>query len=751
MKALLVGVASDTGRFVERILEARGHEPIVRVDGAKALAVVEHQSPALIVVQQQLADMTAAEFCRRVRACSTGVDAVILVIMEHDGDLPAILEAGATDLYPSSLGPDALELRVLVAERLVAQHARLRDREVRFRRLFESGVAGVIISDFDGNFKEANDAFLHLLGYTRDEMLAGTLSWEAISPIDRVVADTEERAQLRATGFLPLRERVYVHRDGRHIAALVGSAALEGTTECITYVTDISARREAEDGLKASEAQYRALFEQSPLPKFLFDVHTLRFLQVNAAALRTYGYTRDEFLEMTIQDIRPTDDVPAFLATLESIAPGATRAQLIKHVRKDGAILDVEISAHKFMLGERLCCLTVATDVTDRLKVDLRLRQAQKMDAIGNLAGGVAHDFNNLLSVILGYGEMMIAPLHADDPNRADLEEILAAANRAEELTRQLLAFSRQQVLQPRGLDLNAAIGSVARMLRRIVGADIELSIVSRAGIGAVLADPGQVEQVIMNLVVNARDAMPNGGKLTIETASVELDDDYARAHADVKPGQYVMVAVTDSGSGMDAATRERIFEPFFTTKERGKGTGLGLSTVFGIVRQSDGHVWVYSELGVGTTVKVYLPEAHVEVAVVKAAPDPTETRRGSETVLLVEDEGSVRTITRTILERHGYRVLEAQSGGDALLICEQHKATIHLLLTDVVMPLMSGRQLAERLVLVRPAMKVLFMSGYTDDSIVRHGVLDSDVAFLQKPITPDRLTRKLREVLSEA
>jgi hypothetical protein len=748
MKALLVAVAGESKTIVASLLQVRGHEAILAEDGVRALEVVREVLPSLIVVQDPLADMTATEFCRQVRACREGEDAVILVITSLVEELPAVLDAGATDLYATSLGPAALETRVLIAERLVAQHARLRDRELRFRRLFESGVAGVTISDFDGNFKEANDAFLRMLGYTHQEMVAGKLNWEVISPLDRLVPDVEDRAQLRSTGFLPLRERVYVHKDGRHVAALVGSAALEGTTECISYVTDISARKATEEALRSSEAQYRALFEQSPFPKFLYDPETLRFLAVNEAAIRGYGYSREEFMQMNVKDIRSEADTADLLASLHASGDGTTNPRSWKHERKDGSVIDVEVTVHKCDLGGRPCGLAVAQDVTERIRMEGQLRQAQKMDAIGNLAGGVAHDFNNLLSVIISYSDMLADALKPGDPMRDDLEEILGAGRRAADLTRQLLAFSRQQILQPKLLDLNAIVGGVAKMLGRVVGEDVELAILGDPRLGAVMADPGQLEQVLMNLVVNARDAMPKGGKLTIETSNVELYAGYGATHNDVSPGPYVMLAVTDTGMGMDAATRERIFEPFFTTKEKGKGTGLGLSTVFGIVRQSGGSIWVYSEPGAGTTFKVYLPQANPTRSIAVDTAPEAGTSRGCETILLVEDEAPVRALTRTILERNGYRVLEAQSGGDALLLCEQHKATIHVLLTDVVMPRMSGRTLAERLASLRPEMKVLYMSGYTDDSIVRHGVLDSDVAFLQKPITPKTLTQKLREVI---
>jgi two-component system, cell cycle sensor histidine kinase and response regulator CckA len=749
MKALLVGIAAESVGIIGSMLRRRAHEAIVVNDGVRALEIIRQDSPPLIVVEDPLADMSAADLCRRARACPQGADAVILVITSRDDDLPAVLEAGATDLYSTSLGPGALEVRLQIAEHLVAEHARLRDRELRFRRLFESGMAGVTISDLDGNFKEANDAFLQMLGYTRQEMAAGKLNWEVISPLDRLVPDIEARAQLRATGFLPLRERVYVHKDGRHIAALVGAAALEGTTECISYVTDISARKAAADALQASEAQYRALFEHSPFPKFLIDQETLRFDAANEAAIRHYGYSRAEFLGMTLGDILLPENVPAVLARIRGLEEGASTPGLRKHRKKDGSFIDVEVSVHAFVLDGRSRMITVAVDVTERNRMEVQLRQAQKMEAIGNLAGGIAHDFNNLLSVILSYGEMLVSDLKPGDPMRHDVAEIVAAGNRAADLTRQLLAFSRQQILQPRILDLNAVIGNVARMLGRLVGEDVELAVVEEPSLGRVSADPGQIEQILMNLVVNARDAMPRGGKLTLETANVELDAAYAATRPGVIPGAYVMLAVTDNGSGMDAATRDRIFEPFFTTKEKGKGTGLGLSTVFGIVQQSGGSIWAYSEPGEGTTLKVYLPRADPACATtIEELPTETTDRRGSETILLVEDEEPVRVLTRAILERYGYHVLEAQSGGDALLLCEQHKAMIHVLLTDVVMRRMSGRVLAERLEPLRPDMKVLYMSGYTDDSVIRHGVLDSDVAFIQKPITPEALTRKLREVI---
>jgi CheY-like chemotaxis protein len=362
----------------------------------------------------------------------------------------------------------------------------------------------------------------------------------------------------------------------------------------------------------------------------------------------------------------------------------------------------------------------------------------------------VAHDFNNVLSVILSCGELLLDDLKPGEPMRDDVEEIIKAGLRAAGLTKQLLMFSRQQVLEPKVLDLNEVLMSMDKMLQRILGADVDLVSLPTKPLGRVRIDRGNLEQVIMNLVVNARDAMPTGGKLTMETNNVTIDEAYATDHLGVKPGLYVMLAVTDTGTGIDKATMARIFEPFFTTKQAGKGTGLGLSTVFGIAQQSGGTVWVYSEPGKGTTFKVYLPRVDAAVDVVTAVAPPRNLR-GSETILLVDDDEQVRTVTCHILQRAGYHVIEARNAGEALLHSERHPGTIHQLLTDVVMPQVSGPELAKRLAKARPEMKVLCMSGYTDDSIVRHGVLDAHLAFFQKPITPEAFLTKVREVLESS
>lgn len=391
---------------------------------------------------------------------------------------------------------------------------------------------------------------------------------------------------------------------------------------------------------------------------------------------------------------------------------------------------------------------SIAITLNKQAELQEQLRQAQRMEAVGKLAGGVAHDFNNLLSVIMSYSAMIGDSLTPADPMRADVEEIRRAAGRASELARQLLAFGRQQIMQPRVLDLNRALSAIEKMLRRLVGENVVLTLRPGANVGKIQVDPGQLEQVVMNLVLNARDAMPHGGSLTISTGNASLDEAYAARHTGIVAGQYALLSVGDTGQGMDAFTRARVFEPFFTTKDQGKGTGLGLSTVWGIVTQSGGHVAVHSVVGQGTTFNVYFPCVSFEAEEAPAEPSLPPTSTGNETVLVVEDEEQVRTLVSSVLRRAGYTVLEAQNGSEGLLVCEKYPLAVHLLLSDVIMPRMNGRELAERLRRARSGMKVLYMSGYSDKVMAPNGVIDPGISLLPKPITPQALLRKVREVL---
>jgi PAS domain S-box-containing protein len=506
-------------------------------------------------------------------------------------------------------------------------------------------------------------------------------------------------------------------------------------------------RKRAEDEVRNSESQFRALFDHA-LDAVLISDDVGVYVDANPAACALLGARFDEIIGHTVYDFIEQDYIAETSRMREQFLEEGTMQGLFSLRRLDGKVVEVDFSATaNFIPGRHL---SVLRDVTEQRKLEEQLRQSQKLESVGLLAGGIAHDFNNLLTVITGYSDLTLMRLDKVDPLARNVEQIVKATERATSLTRQLLAFSRKQVLQPKVLDLNSVIVNIEKMLGRLIGEDMELSTSLGVGLGHVKVDPGQIEQVIFNLTVNARDAMPKGGKITLETANIYLDEAYARQHLAVQPGWHAMLAVTDTGCGMEAETQKSIFEPFFTTKEQGKGTGLGLSTVYGIVKQSGGNIWVYSEVGVGTTFKIYLPlvDEHVTAPDVDAARP--ESIAGTEMILLVEDEEMVRNLARESLRMHGYTVLEAANAREALLICQQHEGPIHLLLTDVVMPRMSGRELAEQLVRLRPDMSILYMSGYPDQSIVHHGILDEDIAFIGKPFTPDALVLKVAEVLQQ-
>ena len=642
-----------------------------------------------------------------------------------------------------------------ITERKRAEEA-LRETQQRLQHVVSSSPAVLYTLKVEGQVLVptwVSENIERLIGYGVDEV-AGPAWWaERLHPDDRE----------RVVGQVPTllseghatREYRFRHKDGgfrwvRDEQVLIGDAA--GRREVVGSWSDVTARKEAELRLRESEEQYRLLFDSNPHPMWVFDRATLAFLAVNDAAVRHYGYSREEFLAMTLTEIRPPEEVPGFMVNHEQRrsdhAGSYESPHSWKHRKKDGTVIEVEIATTNIVFQGHPARLTLANDVTEKRSLEVQLLQSQKIESMGRLAGGVAHDFNNLLGVISGYSDLLRKRVATDPRLTRYVDDIMKAAERAAGLTRQLLAFSRKQVLQPRVLDLNVVVGETEKMLRRLIGEDVQLMTVFDEQLGSVRADPGQMDQVLMNLAVNARDAMPRGGRLTIETSNVVLDRAYARQHPGVEPGPYVRLAVSDSGHGMAPEVLARVFEPFFTTKEPGKGTGLGLATVHGIVKQSGGHVWVYSEPGQGTTFKIYLPRTDVTTGEAEPRASDEELPRGSETILLVEDEASLRELVRECLEGGGYTVLEARHGTQALELSERYSGPLHLLMTDVVMPGMSGRELAERLRAARPEVRILYMSGYTDDAVVLHGVLAEDMAFLQKPFTTETLARTVREVL---
>jgi len=514
----------------------------------------------------------------------------------------------------------------------------------------------------------------------------------------------------------------------------------------------------AEEALRESEERFRQIYDETPIGYHELDTRG-RIVRVNRTELEMLGYPVEEMLGQPVWKFVLEEETTRHVI-MAKIAGDVSFHETFERTyrRKDGTTLPVLVKDRVIRdKGGRIIGIrSTVEDITERRrseealrKSEEQLRQWQKVEAIGRLAGGIAHDFNNLLMTIKGCSEILLQECDAQDPRREEAEEIQKAAERATSLTRQLLAFGRRQILQPQVLDLNKVVTNMNKMLQRVIGEDIQLLTVLEPKLRPVKVDPGQIEQVIMNLAVNARDAMPRGGRLTIETANVFLDEDYAQRHVSVKPGSYVMLAVSDNGCGMDQETQSHLFEPFFTTKEKGKGTGLGLSTVYGIVKQSGGNIWAYSELGRGTTFKIYLPMVTQAVKEKYARPERRRiSARGAETILLVEDEKAVRMMIGKTLQSKGYAVLEAQHGQEALSICEDYSGPIHLMVTDVVMPLMSGKELAEQLAPQRPEMKVLYMSGYPDNSIVQHGVLEPGTEFLQKPFTLNTLEAKVREIL---
>jgi len=646
----------------------------------------------------------------------------------------------------------------LFAERKQAEEALQTERQ-RFQILSEHAPFGMLVIDKDGTFRYINPKFRELFGYHLKDIPDGKPWFRKAYPDPtyrhNVISAWINDLKIFAPG--EKRPRVYTVTCKDGTAKIVNFIPVQlETGENLVTCEDITEHMGFEETLRESEERYRTLFEGSRDAVYI-TTQEGRFVDFNQAFLDLFTYSKEDLVLLHAQ---------------ETYAHPEDRHKFQQEIEKKGFVSDYEVKLQKKDKKEMDCLLSASArrdndgtilgyqgilrDITERKRAEQemktleeQLRQSQKMEAIGRLAGGIAHDFNNMLTIIKGYSQLSLSELKEGHPLRENLEGIQKATDRATGLIRKILAFSRRQLMEMKVLDLNILLIDLDKLLRRIIGEDLELVTILAKDLGRVKADPGQIEQVILNLAVNAKDAMPNGGKLTIETANAELDETYARSHIAVIPGRYVMFSMSDTGVGMSPEVRERIFEPFFTTKEKDKGTGLGLSTVYGIVKQSGGNIWVYSELNQGTTFKIYLPREEEALEEIREKRVEEELPYGSETVLVVEDEEELRKLAVQILQKQGYKVLEAPQGDEALLISQKYEGPIHLLITDVVMPGMSGRDLSERLTPLRPEIKTLYMSGHTNSAIIHHGVLEPGVNLLQKPFTPGALVRKVHGVLA--
>jgi two-component system, cell cycle sensor histidine kinase and response regulator CckA len=647
-------------------------------------------------------------------------------------------------------------LLFLLISRYVAMIQRneeaLRESEKRYFTLFEKSHSAVLLIDPEtSDILDANAKACIFYGYDKE-----TLTRMKIGDINTLGTEiVSSEIEMVSSGRKSL--LYFTHRlasgELRDVEVHSAPIVLQGNKVLYSIIHDISDRRKAERELKESEEQYRKLSRefQALLDAIPDDIVSLspdmKIRWVNRVTSETLGKETSDLVGNCCHSFwygrsEPCEECPA----QESLRSGKLESGIVRS--PDGRTFELRSVPIRDKNGTVVSVVELGRDITEMKRMEERLLQSHKMEAVGRLAGGVAHDFNNLLTVIMGYAEHLLSRLGEDDPHRKEVEEIRKAGNRAAALTGQLLAFSRRQVLQPEVLDLNRVVQELETMLRRLIGENMDLATSLDAGHGNVKVDPGQIEQVVVNLVVNARDAMPGGGKVMIRTTNVILDGEAALGEETVPSGSYVLLEISDTGCGMDPSTIAQIFDPFFTTKEKGKGTGLGLATVYGIVRQSGGHILVSSESGKGTTFHIYFPRIEESSAEPKRVPECTPATGGQETVLLVEDSEELRELVREILERNGYNVLEASQGSDAILVCSGHEGAIHLILTDVVMPGMSGRELCTRLTPLYPGVKVIYMSGYTDDTIGNHGVLEPGTVFIQKPFSPNALERKVREVL---
>jgi len=691
--------------------------------------------------------------------------AIVITLLLTIGLASFLLPSGTShkDFYSLNVLPQAMrglvalvflfDLYTIYQHLLIYRIRRqLVEREELFHLISENAADLIAVVDMEGKRLYNSLSYQKALGYSPEELQASS-SFEQIHPDDRdrVMKATEDA---RRSGIGKTLEYRLRHKNGTWLVLESTSSVIRnanGDPEKLVIVNrDITERKRAEEALQRSEAGFRSLVEDAPYGIYRANTSG-RFLQVNPALQKMLGYVLAE--ELLRSDL--ASEIFRYAGEYQRLSELLTGMEEVKDVelewkRQDGTPITVRCSGRRINdeNGVPAYFEVFAEDVTEKRVLERQLRMAQKMEAIGRLSGGIAHDFNNHLGVIIGYSGVLHKALSTNPALREHALEIEKAGRRAAALTKQLLAFSRQQVLTPAVLNLNTLTSDMEKMLPRLLGEDIEVSLALDPELGNVKADQSQIEQVIMNLAVNARDAMPMGGKLRIQTANAELDQAYIWNHPGSKVGKYVKLAVTDTGTGMEPATLTHIFEPFFTTKERGKGTGLGLATVYGVVKQSNGYIWVDSAPGNGTSFQIYLPRHVGQPAVYEQISDSRGKLRGSETILLVEDAEPLRKLAQTFLETGGFRVLAAENGETALEVARRFGGAFDLLLTDVVMPGMNGRVLAEHLFPLQPGMKVLYMSGYTDSFIAGHGVLDPQTHLLHKPFTEEDLIGKVRDVL---